>query len=134
MVMVTDAPGDTCARMAGASIRYDTGAMRRTSPALVLALAAVGLLSMASIIAGLRHALRRERRETVPVLDPREAERRRIRAALGDLVGPPIDLNDWPEHLRPHPDLPDRDTLRNSITPLSRPIWQDIREDRDARG
>ncbi len=99
---------------------------------LTLVIIVLGALSTASLLAGLRHALRRERR--VPDLDPREAERRRIREALGDLLAPPIDYSMWPEHLRPTPDMPDRDTLRRSLPRSARPAWMDIREDRDARG
>jgi hypothetical protein len=93
---------------------------------------AVALASCASIIASLRHALgRREKR--APEHDALEAERAKIQAALGDRVAP-LDLSMWPERLRGRPELPDRDTLRNSITPIDRPAWVDVREDRDARG
>jgi hypothetical protein len=88
------------------------------------------LLSTSSLLGGLRHALaRREKAESE--VDPREAERRRIREALGDAVGS-IDLSLWPEHLRPKPGQPDRDTLRRSMPRSERPAWHDIREDRDA--
>ena len=55
----------------------------------------------------------------------------RIREALGDIVRP-LDLSKWPEHLRPGPDTPDRDTLRNSLPRSARPVWMDLREERDA--
>lgn len=98
-----------------------------------IVVAAALLLSSASLLAGIRHALgKREHRE--PELTPRELERKRIREAMGDLLAPPIDFNDWPEHLRPRADMPDRDTLRRSLPRSDRPAWQDIREDRDARG
>jgi hypothetical protein len=90
----------------------------------------VGLLATASLLAGLRHALRRDRPEAE--LDPREAERKRIREALGDVVRP-MDLNDWPERMRPRPGLPDRDTLRAMVPKTDRPAWQILREDRDTR-
>lgn len=90
-------------------------------------------LSTASLLAGLRQALGR-RAPHQPPLSPREAERRRIREALGDMLAPPIDFNNWPEHLRPTADMPDRDTLRRSLPRSKRPAWHDIREDRDAGG
>ncbi len=98
---------------------------------LLVALVGVGmLLSTASLLAGLRHALgRREHAE--PDLDPREAERRRIREALGDVVAP-LDLSQWPEHLRGGADLPDRDTLRRSMPRTDRPAWHILREERDS--
>jgi hypothetical protein len=90
----------------------------------------VAALSTASLLAGIRHAL--GKRETVqPELTPHEAELRRIREALGDMLAPPIDFSNWPEHLRPTPDMPDRDTLRGSMPKLSPPLSQTIREDRD---
>ena len=98
---------------------------------LIVVAAIAALASTASLIAGLRHALRREH-AAEPPLDEREAERQRIREALGDLLAPPIDFNDWPEYLRPRPDLPDADTLRRSLPYTERPAWHDIREDRDA--
>jgi len=101
---------------------------------LVLVLIGVAAaLSTASLLAGLRHALGRREKAELPD-DPLEAERKRIREALGDILAPPIDFSLWPEHLRPRPDLPDRDTLRARIKPIERQAWQDIREDRDARG
>ncbi|MEX0750228.1 MAG: hypothetical protein WD359_05405 [Dehalococcoidia bacterium] len=97
----------------------------------VILLGALAVLSSASILAGLRHAFgNRDKGEREP-LDPREAERQRIRKALGD-VGSPLDLSEWPEHLRPRPDTPDRDTLRNSLPRSERPVWMDLREERDA--
>ena len=97
--------------------------------ALTVVALIVAVLSTASLLAGLRHALRRERRE--PELDPREAERRRVREALGDMLAPPIDYNMLPEHLRPTPDTPDRDTLRRSLPRLDPPLSQTIRDERD---
>ncbi len=105
--------------------------MKRTSPLVLIVASAALLLSTASLIAGLRHALRRERAPE-PAVDEREAERQRIREALGDLLAPPIDFTDWPEHLRPRPDLPDADTLRRSLPYNERSAWHDIREERDA--
>jgi hypothetical protein len=96
-------------------------------------LTAAALASTASLLAGLRQALRREPAARSP-LDEREAELRHIREVMGDLLAPPIDFNDWPAHLRPRPDLPDADTLRARIKPIERQAWQDIREDRDSRG
>jgi hypothetical protein len=105
--------------------------MRRSY--LLAAAVLVAALSTASLLAGIRHAL--GKRESVkPQLTPREEERRRIREALGDMLAPPIDFNNWPEHLRPTADMPDRDTLRRSLPRSKRPAWHDIREDRDARG
>lgn len=100
---------------------------------LTVATALVAVLSSASLLAGIRHALGK-REQVEPELSPRELERRRMREAMGDLLAPPIDFNDWPEHLRPKPGMPDRDTLRRSLPRSDRPAWQDIREDRDARG
>jgi len=101
--------------------------MRRS---YLLAAAIVAALSTASLLAGIRHAL--GKRETVePDLTPRESERRRIGEALGDMLAPPIDFNNWPEHLRPTPDMPDRDTLRRSMPKLDPPLSQTIREERD---
>lgn len=98
--------------------------------ATVILAGLLALLSTASLLAGLRHALgRREKRETPE--SRREAERRRIREAMGDMLGT-IDPEMWPEHLRPGPGLPDRDTLRRSLPRSARPAWVDIREDRDA--
>ncbi|HYM16491.1 MAG TPA: hypothetical protein VEZ14_13120 [Dehalococcoidia bacterium] len=100
---------------------------------LLLVLAgALALLSTASLLAGLRHALhRREKRVPVAPESTREAERRRIREALGDMLAPPPDLSQWPEHLRPTPDMPDRDTLRRSMPRLNPPLSQTIRDERD---
>jgi hypothetical protein len=94
----------------------------------VVLVAAIATLSTASILAGLRHALGRDKR---PPEDEREAERRRIREHLGDIVKP-LDLSDWPDRLRGREDLPDRDTLRSRVRPIDRPAWVDIREERDA--
>ena len=91
------------------------------------------LLATASLLAGLRHALRRERRHAPETPESRrEEERRRLRAAMGDMLAPPIDFGRWPENLRPRPDLPDRDKLRRSLPKSTRPAWMDIREDRDS--
>ena len=90
------------------------------------------MVSTASLLTAMRHALaRREKAEPERDLDPQEAERRRIREALGDAVGS-LDLSLWPEHLRPRPGLPDRDTLRRSMPKSERSAWIDLREDRDA--
>ena len=97
--------------------------------ALIIVVAAGAILSTASLLTAVRHALRREKPE--PDLDPREAERQRIREALGDAVGS-INLSLWPEHMRPRPGLPDRDTLRRSLPRSERSAWLDLREDRDA--
>ena len=106
---------------------------KRNSLVALVGLAA--MLSTASLLTAVRHALaRREKAPPEPDLDPQEAERRRIREALGDMLAPPIDLNDWPERFRPRPGLPDRDTLRARIKPIERQAWQDIREDRDSGG
>jgi hypothetical protein len=96
-----------------------------------LLVAALAIVSTASILTGLRHAFGRRDRRDEPA-DPCEAERARIREALGDLLAPPLDLSKWPEHLRPGPDTPDRDTLRNSLPKSDRPIWMDLREERDS--
>lgn len=102
--------------------------MRRSY--LVVAAALVAVLSSASLLAGIRHALgKRELSE--PELSPRELERRRMREALGDLLAPPLDLSKWPERLRPKPGMPDRDTLRRSMPRLEPPLSQTIREERD---
>jgi hypothetical protein len=102
--------------------------MRRSY--LLAAAVIVAALSTASLLAGIRHAL--GKRETAePELTPLEAERRRIREAMGDLLAPPIDFNNWPERLRPTPDMPDRDTLRKSMPKLDPPLSQTIREERD---
>jgi hypothetical protein len=106
--------------------------MRRSYVLAAVAIS-LALLFTASLLAGLRHALGR-RAHPESELTPRELERKRIREAMGDLLAPPIDFNNWPEHLRPYPGMPDRDTLRRSITPIDRPAWVDIREDRDGRG
>jgi hypothetical protein len=104
---------------------------KRNSLVALVGLAA--MLSMASLLTAVRHALtRREKAPPEPDLDPREAERRRIREALGDMLAPPIDLNDWPERFRPRPGLPDRDTLRRSLPRSNRPAWHDIREERES--
>ncbi len=61
----------------------------RRSYLLVVTAVIVGALSTVSLLAGIRRAL--GKRETVePELPPREAERRRIREALGDMLAPPI--------------------------------------------
>lgn len=102
--------------------------MRRSY--LLAAAVIVAALSTASLLAGIRHAL--GKRETAePELTPRELERRRIREAMGDLLAPPLDLSKWPEHLRPKPGMPDRDTLRRSMPRLDPPLSQTIREERD---
>jgi len=101
---------------------------RRLTLSLLLVIAAVA--STASILATIRHALRRDRGVSPEEL--REAERRRIREGMGDLLAEPLDLSEWPPHLRPSPDLPDRDTLRNQMRRFDRPAWMDLREERDA--
>jgi len=107
--------------------------MDRKHAALAIGVLAA-LLATASLLASLRHALRRERRHAPDTAEGRrEEEWRRIREALGDVVRP-LDLSMWPEHLKGRADLPDRDTLRASIPPIDRPAWVDIREDRDVRG
>jgi hypothetical protein len=98
-----------------------------------LLIAVIGLLSTASILAVIRQRLGHRDDARTPE-QKREAERKRIREALGDILAPPIDLNDWPEHLRPRPGLPDTDTIRKSMPRSERPAWHDLREDRDARG
>jgi hypothetical protein len=98
-----------------------------------LLVAALAIASTASILAGLRHAFGHREKRDEPA-DPREAERARIREAMGDLLAPPLDLSKWPEHLRPGPNTPDRDKLRERMKRFDRPIWMDIREDRDSRG
>jgi hypothetical protein len=95
---------------------------------VLIALAAVAALaSTASLLAGLRHALRREHAPDA------RSDIERIRDALGPRVGK-IDPNDFPEYLRRDDDPRDTDAIRASITPIDRPAWKDIREDRDARG
>jgi hypothetical protein len=91
--------------------------MRRRS---VLATAGIVVaLSTASLLTGLRHALSR-RGGTKPELTPREAERRRVREALKDMLAPPIDFNNWPEHLRPHDDAAERrERLRRALAPMT---------------
>lgn len=101
--------------------------MKRRSPLVLIAASAALLLSTASLIAGLRHALRREHPPDT------RTDIERIREELGPRVGR-IDPNDFPEYLRRDDDPRDTDALRDSITPIDRPAWQDIREDRDARG
>jgi hypothetical protein len=103
---------------------------KHSSLAIVLATIAV-LVTTGSLLAGLRRTLG-HRHKPEPELDPREAERRRIREALGDVVAP-LDLREWPESLRPKPGLPDRDTLRDSMPVADRPAWHDLRDDRDSR-
>jgi hypothetical protein len=95
--------------------------------ALIAVAATAALASTASLIAGLRHALRREH------ADNTLSDLQQIREELGARVGR-IDPKDFPEYLRPRPDLPDADTLRRSLPYNDRPAWHDIREDRDARG
>jgi hypothetical protein len=104
--------------------------MRRSYLLVAVALAAVVL--SASRFAGIRHAFGK-REHAPPELSARELERLRIREAMGDLLAPPLDLSKWPEHLRPKPGMPDRDTLRRALPRSNRPAWHDLREDRDAR-
>ena len=99
--------------------------------ALIAVAATAALASTASLIAGLRHALRREHEPHTP-LDEREQELKHIRDVMGDLLAPPVNYDNWPEHLRPTPDLPDADTLRRSLPYNERPIWHDLREQRDS--
>ena len=112
------------ARGAAYPVRYHA-AMKKA-----LLVATLAIASTASILAGLRHAFgHRDKREEPD--DPREAERARISEALGDVVKP-LALSEWPERLRGRSDLPDRDTLRNSLPPSEHPIWLDLREERDS--
>jgi len=98
-----------------------------------LALVLVGLASTASLLAGLRHALRREKR-VEPQLTALEAERRRIREALGDMLAPPIDFSEWPEHLRPSAGVPtDWRAYMRSLPELHPPLSQTVMEDRGDR-
>lgn len=88
-------------------------------------------LSLLPILTSIRHVFgRREARR--PLAGEQAGERARIRALMGDLLAPPIDVTLLPPHLRPGPDTPDRDTLRESLPPPRRPAWIDIREDRDS--
>lgn len=98
--------------------------------ALIAFTAVAALASTASLIAGLRHALRREH-AAEPPLDDREAERQRIREIMGDLLAPPVNYDNWPEHLRPHPDLPDRDALRARMPVLDPPLSETVIEERN---
>ena len=101
--------------------------MKRTY--LLAAAALVAALSTASLLAGLRHALgRRERR---PAAATGASERERVRAALAGMLAPPIDFNNWPEHLRPTADMPDRDTVFRSMPRLDPPLSQTIRDELD---
>ena len=76
-------------------------------------------LSTASLLAGLRHALGR-REQPASAQDAQDSDRAKIQKVLGDVVRP-LDLSVWPEHLRPRPGMPDRDTLRRSLSRSSRP-------------
>lgn len=102
--------------------------MKGTPVLLFLAVLSAPLL-LASLLSGLRHAL--------GLRDPGHGdsavERDQMLAAMRGLVSP-IDPGTWPEHLRPHRDVPSRDELRRRQDKHGRPAWHDIREDRDARG
>lgn len=108
----------------------------KTKPVLALAVIAA-LLCTASILAGLRHRLARHDKPA-PAPEPHaepdatDAERARVRAALADILAPPIDFNKLPPHLRPRPGMPTRDELRESLPRNPRPAWQDLREMRDS--
>jgi hypothetical protein len=104
----------------------------RLAPWLLIGGLLGGVLLTASLLAGLRQALGRREKSEAEVM-PDEREYSRIRKVMGGALGS-IDPDDFPEHLRPTPGLPGRDALRRSLTPIDRPAWQDIREDRDARG
>ena len=69
-------------------------AVRYHAAMKALLVAALAIVSMASILTGLRHAFGRRDRRDEPA-DPREAERARIREALGELLAPPLDLSKW---------------------------------------
>lgn len=104
----------------------------RLTPWLLVILSLGGLTITASLIGGLRHALRRrEKSASGSGLTSAEAERKRIHEALGDLLAPPIDYSLYPPHLRPGPDLPDRDTLRAMLPKLDPPLSKTIADERD---
>lgn len=100
---------------------------RRTAPWLAAGL--IAALSTASLLAGLRHALARRERRPAP-LDEGEAERTRIRAAMGGLLAPPVDSS-WELEFGALPDGFDRQTFLASRPHLDPPLSQTISEDRD---
>ena len=100
--------------------------MRRNIALVLVGLAA--LLSTASLLGVLRHALAREKAE--PEVDPLEAERKRVRAAMGDALAD-LNVDHYPENLRPRPGLPDRDTVRGLMPVLDPPLSRTISEERD---
>jgi hypothetical protein len=62
----------------------------------------------------------------------RQVRIERLRAALGDMVVS-IDLSDFPEQVRPNPQMPDRDVLFHSLPVLSPPLSQTIIGEREDR-
>ena len=94
----------------------------RRSPLLLALLAIVALASTASLLAGLRHALRgREKQfdEAGPM-----SERERARAALSGMLTT-IDPERYPENLRPQFGLPiDRRAYLASLPRLDPPLSQ----------
>jgi hypothetical protein len=94
--------------------------VKRRSPITLLAAVAC-LLSTLSILAGLRHALGRHERAA-------KTEIERARETLGEDLAV-IDLNDYPEHMRPRRGLPDAQALRRRMKRAERPAWIDLREE-----
>jgi hypothetical protein len=102
----------------------------RRSYVLVVTAVIVGLLSAASLLAGLRHALERRERHAGEPSPERERVRRALRGML-TTINPSL----YPENLRPEAGLPvDRWAYLESLPRLDPPLSQTVREDRDARG
>jgi len=83
------------------------------------------------IVAALRDALARA--EVAEEMEGSLLERvRHIRRTLGDLVVE-LETRDLPPHLRPREDLPDTDTIRQSMPELVPPLSATIIADRQER-
>ncbi len=80
----------------------------------------VGVVASSSFLTTLRHAIGRK-----PELSPREAERARLRAALGDLVVD-FDPQTFAPWLPPLPQDFDREAFLRSLPVLDPPLSQRI--------
>ncbi|HYU18789.1 MAG TPA: YlcI/YnfO family protein [Chloroflexota bacterium] len=83
------------------------------------------------IVAALSDALARQAAEG-QTKDPLDEQVQHVRRALGDLAVE-LEMSYLPLHLRPREDLPDPDTLRQSMPELVPPLSATIIADREDR-
>ena len=99
-------------------------------------MAMVGLaamLSTASLLTAVRHALARREKVEPTEEESRATEIAYLREVAGDALSS-IDLRKYPPELQPRPDLPDRDAVRRTMPVLHPPLSQTVSDDRDESG